>query len=82
MRFSRVIAFLTAVTVTGAGLMSARAVDPVPHLDGETFVVVRVRPGKIDLTKAVSFLSSKKLIDQGQALAAGLAIGTVKASID
>lgn len=80
MRFFSLVAGLVAFVATGVA--SAQGVDPAPHLDGETFVVVRIRPGKIDLTKAVAFLSSKKLIDQGQALAAGLAIGTVKASID
>jgi len=78
----RMFSFVAAIGMAVAGGVPARAVDPTPHLDGETFVVVRVRPGKVDLTKAVAFLSSKKIIDQGQALAAGLAIGTVKAGID
>ncbi len=78
----RLFSLVAAIGVAVAGAVPARAVDPTPHLDGETFVVVRLRPGKVDLTKAVAFLSSKKIIDQGQALAAGLAIGTVKAGID
>ncbi len=78
----RMFSLVAAIGVAIAGAVPARAVDPTPHLDGETFVVVRLRPGKVDLTKAVAFLSSKKIIDQGQALAAGLAIGTVKAGID
>lgn len=78
----RMFSFVAAIGMAVAGSVPARAVDPTPHLDGETFLVVRVRPGKMDLTKAVAFLSSKKIIDQTQALAAGLAIGTVKAGID
>ena len=74
----RMFSLVAAIGMAVAGANPARAVDPTPHLDGETFIVVRVRPGKVDLTKAVAFLSSKKIIDQGQALAAGLAIGTVK----
>jgi len=78
----RMFSLVAAIGMAVAGANPARAVDPTPHLDGETFIVVRVRPGKVDLTKAVAFLSSKKIIDQTQALAAGLAIGTVKAGID
>ena len=72
----------TALAICALGLVPARAVDPSAYLDSQTFLVVRLRPAKVDLTKAVGYLSQKKIIDQGQALAAGLVIGTIKASID
>ena len=71
----------TALAICALGLVPARAVDPSAYLDSQTFLVVRLRPAKVDLTKAVGYLSQKKIIDQGQALAAGLVIGTIKDSV-
>lgn len=52
------------------------------YLDDQAFLVARIRPQKVEMNKAIAFLTKAKVIPQAEAFAIGLMAGTVKASVD
>lgn len=52
------------------------------YLDDQAFIVARIRPQKVEMNKAIAFLTKAKVIPQAEAFAVGLMAGTIKASID